>query len=721
MKIAVEWLLEFVPAAAETEISVLADTLTMGGLEVESVSADGATIEIKATPNRGDCLSAIGVARELAALRGLPLPLPVSVSLPEPDPQPASQTDPDPQCLAVRIDAPDLCGRFAGRIVRGIDARAETPEWMKRRLEQSGQRPVSALVDISNYVMFETGQPTHVFDRSRLPGELHLRWARPGETIALLDGQTITLDPYYGVVADDAGPQAIAGIMGGAATAVTLDTTEVVLEAAFWRPEAIQGRARRLNFTTEAAHRFERGVDFQRTADALERLTQLVVEICGTAATRIGPVVNAITTLPEREPVSMRLDRLRRILGVALSSIQVERCFDRLGFPWQRDGNVFRVTPPSYRFDLQIEVDLIEEVARVYGYDNIPSEPPRSRARMRVRPEGRRTAHALRHDLARAGYQELINFSFVPEAWEADFGADPAATIRLLNPIAQQHAVMRSHLLGGLIANLRYNLNRQATRVCTFEVGSVFARAPKDVDPLASPQAVSGVWQERHLAALAYGPAEPEQWGIVPRPVDLFDLKGDLERLLLPREARFAAAQHPAFHPGRCARITLGERPLGWIGELHPRLCEAFELPAAPILFEIAVEPVLDIGVPLALDIPRFPALVRDIAVLVDAAAPAGAILDDLRACAQQEGLAPSTDPLVTVPLASVRSVGLFDVFVRKPSTENGNALLIKEKSLAFRVVLQDTRRSLTDSDADEICAALRSLLQQRWGARVRQ
>ena len=701
MKIAVEWLLEFVPAAAGTDVAVLADALTMGGLEVESVSADGATIEIKATPNRGDCLSAVGVARELAALRGLPL------RAPERAPHPEN----DPQSLPVRIDAPDLCGRFAGRVLRGLDARAETPDWMKRRLEQSGQRPVSALVDISNYVMFETGQPTHVFDLARLQGGLQVRWARPGETIALLNEQTVTLDEQFGVVADEAGAQAIAGIMGGAATSVTLETTDVVLEAAFWRPEAIQGRARRLNFTTEAAHRFERGVDFQRTVAALERLTQLAVEICGTAETRVGPVTDHVTELPGRNPVSMRLERLRRILGVALSSIQVERCFERLGFPWRRDGNVFRVTPPSYRFDLQIEVDLIEEVARIYGYDNIPAEPPRSRAQMRVRPEGRRAAHALRRDLAQAGYQELVNFSFVPEAWEVDFGADPAGAVRLLNPIAQQHAVMRSHLLGGLVGNLRYNLNRQATRVRTFELGAVFTRAPKPDDATGAPQAVPGVFQEQRLAALAYGPAEHEQWGIAPRPVDVFDVKGDLERLLNPLTAKFTADRHPALHPGRCARVTLGDRPLGWIGELHPRLCEAFELPAAPILFEIAVAPVLEIGVPVAQEVPRFPALVRDIAVLVDAAAPAGQILDDLRACARQDGSVRS----------AVRSVDLFDVFVPKPSAASDKALLIKEKSLAFRVILQDTRRSLTDSDADEARAALLSFLQHRWGARVRQ
>lgn len=678
-----------------------------------ALGLDAPVFEIKMTPNRGDCLSILGVARELSALGGTPLQAPVI------DPV-APTTD---ERLPVRIAATDLCGRFSGRIVRGLDARAATPPWMRRRLEQAGQRSVSALVDISNYVMLELGQPSHVFDLAKVRGGLTVRWGQAGEPITLLNDQTVALDAQVGVVADDAGAEAMAGIMGGLSTSVTLDTTDIYIEAAFWWPEAIQGRARRFNFTTEAAHRFERGVDFAATVRAVERVTALIVQVCGTDHTRVGPVDDTVAALPAREPVALRLMRLQRLLGVALTADQVHDCFARLGLAHERTAEGFRVQPPSFRFDLQREVDLIEEVARVYGYDNIPAEPPRAPARMRARPEGLRGAHDLRRSMARAGYQELVNFSFVAEAWEAQLGADPARLIRVLNPIAAQYSVMRSNLLGGLAANLRYNLNRQAVRVRTFELGAVFARDPAQADAAT---AVAGVSQPLHLAGLAYGTAEDEQWGVPSRPVDFFDIKGDLARVLAPLVARFerpAAAQGrgQALHPGRCARIFLGEQAVGWIGELHPQVCAAFELPGAPVVFEVAVAPLLAIGLPRLEEIPRFPALVRDIAVWVDADVPAGQIVDDLADLAHRDA-----------GLQAVRSVRLFDVF-RPPapagvsgdpvpaSTKESSGLLNKEKSLAFRIVLQDTLRSLAEADADAARAAIIAHLMQRWGARERQ
>ncbi|SPJ15559.1 Phenylalanine--tRNA ligase beta subunit (fragment) [Burkholderiales bacterium] len=580
----------------------------------------------------------------------------------------------------VRIDAPDLCGRFSGRVLRGLDARAATPAWMKRRLEHSGQRSISALVDISNYVMLEVGQPSHVFDLHKVRGGLQVRWGRAGEKITLLNEQTVEIDTQVGVVADDSGAEAIAGIMGGLSTSVSLDTTDVYLEAAFWWPEAIQGRPRRYNFSTEAAHRFERGVDFARTVAALERLTQLIVQICGTNKTRIGPIDDTVVHLPRRDPVDLRWERLQRV-----------------------------------------EVDLIEEVGRVYGYARIPAEAPFARARMRTRSEGRRRAHDLRLAMARAGYQELLNFSFVPESWESEFGADASRSIRVLNPIAAQYSVMRSNLLAGLVANLRYNLNRQASRVRTFEIASVFARDPHGAD---GAEQVAGIAQPCHLAALAFGPAEEEQWGLPQRAVDFFDVKGDLERLMFPLEARFStmgnltggAAMHAALRPGRCAAVVLNGDTIGWIGELHPRLCKSFDLPAAPVVFEVQISPLLQIGTPAPQPVPRFPALVRDIAVWIDSAVPAGEVLEDLRALASSKS-----------SLAAVRAVRLFDVFRPSPdsagdaSAERASGLLIKEKSLAFRIVLQDTQRSLAEVDADAARAAIAEHLLQRWGARVRQ
>jgi len=700
--------------AEESQGLMILDPGLAPGTELRAaLGLDAPVFEIKMTPNRGDCLSILGVARELSALEGTALRAPVI--------EPVTATADDR--LPVHIASTDLCGRFSGRIIRGLDGRARTPPWMRRRLEQAGQRCVSALVDISNYVMLELGQPSHVFDLAKVKGGLTVRWGRAGEAITLLNEQTVTVDERVGVVADEAGVEAIAGIMGGLSTSVSPDTTDVYIEAAFWWPEAVQGRARRYNFSTEAAHRFERGVDFAGTVRAVERLTQLVQEICGTARTRVGPVDDTVAGLPPREPVVLRLAQLQRVLGVALSAGQVRDSFERLGFAFKSTGDGFIVTPPSYRFDLQREVDLIEEAARVYGYDNIPAEPPRAPARMRARPEGMRGAHDLRRAMARAGYQELVNFSFVAEEWEAAFGADPASLIRVVNPIASQYSVMRSNLLGGLAENLRYNLNRQAVRVRTFELGCVFARDPTQAD---GHTAVAGIAQPLRLAGLAFGTAEDEQWGVASRPVDFFDVKGDLEALMSPLQARFVrpvAGQGlgSALHRGRCAQILLGGQPVGWLGELHPRLCKAFDLPGAPIVFEVDVAPLLPIGLPRLEEVPRFPALVRDIAVWLDAAVPAGDIEDDLR------GLA-ARDP----GLRAVRSIHLFDVFrpalssgpAAEPgaaSTNGSSGLLNKEKSLAFRIVLQDTLRSLAETDADAARAAIVAHLLHRWGARVRQ
>ncbi|HYA60196.1 MAG TPA: phenylalanine--tRNA ligase subunit beta [Burkholderiaceae bacterium] len=695
--------------SADAEGLFVLDDALVPGVDLRlALGLDEPIFEIKATPNRGDCLSVLGVARELAALSGQKLHLP-------PIGQVAVNSD---EKLAVRIDAPDLCGRFSGRVMRGVNARAATPGWMKRRLEQAGQRPISALVDISNYVMLEFGQPSHVFDLKKVDGDLQVRWARPGETITLLNEQTVDLDPQMGVVADSRGPQAIAGIMGGLFTSVSLDTTDIYLEAAFWWPEAIQGRASRLSLSSEAAHRFERGVDFAGTTNALERLAQLIVQICGTSQTRIGPTSDIAARLPRRDPVLLRLSQLQRILGIALSSAQVKDCFARLGLACTSEGDIFHVGPPSFRFDLQLEVDLVEEIARVHGYEHIPAEPPLARARMRVRREDTRSAHDLRKAMAQAGYQEQINFSFVPESWETDFGVPSADLIRVLNPIAVQHGVMRTNLLASLVANLRYNLNRQASRVRVFELASVYGRGA--IWPDAA-QPVVGVVEPLHLAALSFGPAEDEQWGLSAREVDFFDIKGDLERLLFPAQARFMAAEQgdrlfAAFHPGRCARVLLHGESIGWIGELHPGLCKKFDLNAAPMLFEVAVAPMVQIGLPTLLAVPRFPALVRDIAVWVEGEVRAGEVLEDLRSLA-----------LNNPKLTSVRAVRLFDVF-RPTSTlkqagsqKEASGLLNKEKSLAFRVVLQDTHRSLAEADADAARAAIVEHLLQRWGARVRQ
>lgn len=656
---------------------------------------DDRKFTIKLTPNRGDALSVIGVARDLHAITGAefkqPSFAPMAVTLEEQ--------------LPVQVEAVDLCGRFSGRVIRGLNARAATPAWMVQRLERSGQRSISALVDISNYVMLELGRPSHVFDLDKVEGGLSVRWGRAGETVKLLNEQTVNVDEAVGVIADARGVEAIAGIMGGDATAVSLDTTSVFVEAAFWWPEAIQGRCRRFNFSTDAAHRFERGVDAATTVEHIEYITRLIVDICGTEATRIGPVGDQVLRLPERKPVTLRIERARKVIGAPISAEEMAQVFTRLGFAFTQDEVAFHVTPPSYRFDIEIEVDLIEEVARLVGYERLPEVPPLARAAMRARPEGRRDAHVLRRTLAALGYQELVNFSFVEAKWEQDFAGN-AEPIPVLNPIASQLAVMRSQLLGGLVDILKYNLNRKAARARLFEIGRIFRRDPS---AHAGPLSVAGIDQPQHVAGLAYGSAAEEQWGVPARDVDFYDIKGEVERLLAPLTARFVPVAHPALHPGRSAAVLLDGRQVGVIGELHPRLQQAYELPRAPVVFELEVEPLLEVGLPTYHEVSKFQPLARDISVSLADEAPVQPLIDSVKEATASDAR-----------LACLREFRLFDVYRPREDASSGQAKALAAKSLAFRVVLQDTARALTDADADAAMAAIVETL-SACGARLRQ
>jgi phenylalanyl-tRNA synthetase beta chain len=649
---------------------------------------DDLKFTIKLTPNKADCLSVLGVAREVSALTGAPLSVPTARAVP------VTLAD----ILPVRISAPDLCGRFTGRVIRGLNAKAATPEWMKRRLERSGQRSLSALVDISNYVMLELGQPSHVFDLAKIHGGVDVRWGRKGESLKLLNGNTVAVDEWVGVIADEREIESLAGIMGGDSTAVTLDTTDVYLEAAFWWPNAIQGRARRYNFSTDAAHRFERGVDFAGTVERLERITALIVEICGTADTMVGPVDDQIANLPERKAVTLRTARAAKVIGVALTDERIADIFTRLGLPFTHETGLFHVTAPSYRFDIEIEEDLIEEVARVYGFENIPTLPPVAPSAMLVEPENTRSLFAIRHQLADLGYQEVVNMSFVEQQWEADF-ADNSDPIRLQNPIASQMNVMRSSLVGSLVANVRYNLNRKAGRVRVFEVGAVFKRNPDVAD---GPLSVAGFEQPKRVAAIAYGPALEEQWGMPTRAVDFFDVKADLEALFAPRQVRFAKLAHPALHPGRCAAVEVDGKQVGFIGELHPRWQQKYDLAQAPVLFEVDADVLRQRDLPRYTEISKFPGATRDLALVVKQYVPAQALLDAFSAEL-------SSNPVGKL----VQAVVLFDEY-------RGKGLEQDEKSLAFRFGLQDTQSTLQDESVDAIMAALAAAAQQKHGAKLR-
>jgi len=675
-----------------------------------ALNLDDTLFTLKLTPNRADCLSVLGVAREVAALTHAPLTRPASM------PAPVGISE----HLPVRIHAPDLCGRWAGRIIKGVNARAATPDWMVQRLERSGQRSICALVDISNYLMLELGRPTHVYDLSVIKDGLHVRWARAGETLNLLNGQTVELAPDVGVIATaDDQPASLAGIMGGASSAVTLDTTDVYIEAAFWWPQAIMGRARRWKFSSEASHRFERGVDFEGLTDDLERMTALILDICGGQA---GPLDDHVARLPERATVAMRLARCCKVLGISVTREQVSDIFTGLGLRHEWKEDTVQVQAPSWRFDINIEEDLIEEVARVYGFENLPDAPPTAPARMRANPESQRSPHSLRTGMAALGWQEVINFSFVDEAWEQDYAdsTNPCTQpIRLLNPIASQLSVMRSSLIAGLIANIRHNAQRQQNRVRVFELGRVFRR---DASVMDGDLSVAGIHQPLHLAAAAWGPALPEQWAASTRPVDFYDVKNQLLALLGGQQAqalRFEAAPHPALHPGRSARIWLnasqGEpQAIGWLGELHPRLVQQAELGSAPVVFEVQVAPLLEKNLPHAQTLSRQPLVQRDLAIWVNEAVPYQQVRDTLaRTIAAHAGL------------AIVQRMDVFDVWrddkrVEGQTESQTHAQTAGRKSLGLRFWLQDAQTTLDDAAIDRCMQQLLEALVQTHGASLR-
>jgi len=656
----------------------------------QTLNLDDTVFEIKLTPNKADCLSVFGVARETAAITGAPLHAldmpPVAVSIDE--------------ILPVKVLAPDLCGRFSGRVIRGVNAHAKTPHWMVERLERSGQRSISALVDISNYVMLELGRPTHVFDLDKIHGGIEVRWGKKGETLKLLNGNTVELDETVGVIADDRHVESLAGIMGGDSTAVSLDTVNIYLEAAFWWPDSIRGRARRYNFSTDAAHRFERGVDYSTTVEHIERISRLILDICGGNA---GPVDDQTLNVPTREPVSMRVSRANRIIGVAIGAEETAQIFTRLGLTFTYDGDTFAVTPPPYRFDIEIEEDLIEEVARIYGFEKIPARPPVATSEMRPTNETKRSIHVLRHAVAARDYAETVNFSFVDAEWEADFAGN-TNPVKLLNPIASQLSVMRTTLFGSLISVLRYNLNRRADRIRVFEAGRVFLHDPAIK---AGELAIEGFDQPKMIGGLAYGPALDEQWGVKPtRSVDFFDVKGDVEALFAPVVPRFVKAEHPALHPGRSARIEIDGRAVGWIGDLHPRWMQKYDLPHAPVLFEIEAEALMQRALPVPSEVSKFPPVRRDIAIVVDQKVEVQALIDELESARSEPAC------------KHVTRVALFDEFRPKSSTSGG--LDTHEKSLAFRVTLQDTGGTLQDETVETASKTRVERLARVHGARLR-
>ena len=619
-----------------------------------------AAFEIGLTPNRSDCLGMYGLAREAAAIFAVPVRIP----------EVFAQTASHQATLDVELRAAADCPRYCSRLIRGVDAKSPTPQWLKERLRRAGIRPISVLVDVTAYVMLETGQPMHAFDAASLTAPITVRRAAKAEKLTLLDERTIELDEGFLVIADADKAVALAGIMGGHATRVTDATADVFLEAAHFAPHCISGRARRLGLHTDASHRFERGVDAQLPRLAIERATALLLEIAGGATGPLSEQV-ALQHLPVRNAVTLRRSRLQRILGVSVADEEVARILQSLGMQVSATNEGWSATPPAARFDIAIEEDLIEEVARIHGYDRIPVQAPRGEIAPAAIPEGRIAISQLRDQLAARDYSEAISYAFVPADLLARWGLDHAS-IALANPLSAELAVMRTSLLPGLVAALQDNCKRQQSRVRLFETGRSYhldEEAPFEIE---------------RLAGVATGDADSEQWGEPGRAMDFFDLKGDVESLLRlaggePTEFRFEAGAPGWLHPGRCATLWRGETLIGHLGALDPRLQKTLDLDADVYVFELDLRALTQRQVPSAAALSRFPSVRRDIAIV---------LADDI--------------PYATVEKAVRQAVGerlvdlvLFDRYI-------GPHLGKGVKSLAMGLILQDGSRTLTDQDADQ-------------------
>ena len=643
----------------------------------DALRLDDTVLEVNLTPNRGDCMSMQGVAREAALVTGSALRGPAFAPVPP-------QSD---ERFPVELEPGAGCARFAARVIRGVSPDAQAPMWIRERLRRAGLRPISAIVDVTNYVMLELGQPMHAYDLRELDGGIVVRRAKAGETLRLLDGREVELDDRVMVIADRAKSLALAGVMGGEHSGISAGTSDVLLEVAFFLPDAVAGRGRRYGLVTDASQRFERGVDPTLQERAIERVTQLLLDCAGGVP---GPVevTELREELPQRAVVKFRPERARRVIGAPVADDAIATIFERLGMELGRDGSVWQVRCPPWRFDITIEEDLIEEVARVHGFDRIPETDSSVRESMPARSETRVAEETAADLLVQRGYHEAITYSFVDPALQALFCPDEPA-LELANPIAADLAAMRVSLWPGLVKALVENQRRQQSRVRLFEIGRRFRLSG---GTLAEVPVIAG---------LAAGPALPEQWGVRAEAVDFFDVKSDLEALLRATGASgdfsFVPDRHPALHPGQASRIVRGGRAVGWLGRLHPELERTLELTYSTLVFELETEPGLVAVVPQHHEISRFPAVRRDIAIVVDESVPVQALLGRIRA---------SAGPLLTDLL-------VFDIY-------RGAGITQGRKSVAIGLNLQDISRTLTDVDTDAVVAQVVIDLEREHNAAIR-
>ena len=634
------------------------------------------TIDVDLTPNRGDCLGMEGVAREVGALTRTDLTPPAFESVA------AAIADQ----LPIDVQSPEACPRYLGRVIRGIDPNAQTPLWMQEKLRRGGIRSLGPVVDVTNYVLLELGQPMHAFDLKQLSGGIEVRFARAGETLTLLDERTIGLDKETLLICDRQKALALAGVMGGIDSGISEATDSLFLEVACFTPEKIAGRARRYGLTTDASYRFERGVDPHLQQRAMERATALLLELVGGQA---GPVVDVSSQqhLAKKSVITLRRARIERLLGYVPADEQVEDILSRLGVAVQASDEGWMATPPGYRFDLTMEADLIEEVGRVFGYNQLPIASNRADLIMRPLPEAATSLERVQAILVDRDYQEAITYSFVDAALlqELDSGSRPVA---LSNPISSEMSVMRSSLWAGLVGAVQYNLSRQQGRIRIFETGLKFVSQDDEIQ------------QTNMLSGVVVGSRLPEQWGAAKEATDFFDVKADVEALLERSGvvAEFRAERHSALHPGQTAAILVEGVRIGWLGCIHPGLAQKLEIPRKTYLFELKLDVLLKGSLPRFEKLSRFPSIRRDLAIVVNVETPTGALCDSIN---QQAG-------------SLLQDLLVFDVY-------HGSGIESGRKSVALGLILQDSSRTLTDVDVDSVITAITSRLEKQFGATLRE
>ena len=645
----------------------------VGELIIDALALNDVVYTLSLTPNRSDCLSILGIAREVSALLELPLKdinhqlVKESFALDQ----------------KVKIYEKDACPRYCGIQIKNINNKIILPVWIERKLERSGIGSINPVVDIANFVLIEMGQPLHAFDKSKISGEISVRIAKNNESLQLLNDQNIKLEGIELIIADEQGPLALAGIMGGDFSATNANTTEIFIESAYFDPTHIAGRARSFGLNTDSSHRFERGVDFRVTSSALQRAAALIVEFCGGECSNI---LDIESNLPKREPIKLRAKRVSDIMGVALKDSDIKSVLDKLNLTYSQNKDDFLITPPSFRFDLSIEEDLVEEVIRIYGYNNIPALTPTSQDKMIGYPNNKKSIYSVKSSLANLGYNEVVSYSFIDKETEEKLHSN-LDVIQLQNPIASQMNVMRSKLWGSHIEALTYNLNRGQNNIRIFEIAPVYQKIKSDFK------------ETLMLSGLVYGDSIPEQWSTDNREINFYDIKGDIE-IISSNTLSISSPKNivpEIFHPGQVAELIIDQASVGWMGQLHPAWQQKYELTGKTYLFELSMESLINTK-DLTITLPsKFPPLRRDISVLVDKDIKVGEIVNEVNSQA----------------IDRVIDFYPFDVYQGKGIENN-------KKSIAFLILMQDTYKTLEDEDINNIVNQVVNILKDKFKASLR-